>query len=297
MDIFITGATGYIGLNVAKTFRRKGHKVFGLTRSKEKMKNLVRNEITPILGWLEDPGSYKRVAEECDLIIHTASDDLVNPATFELQTTKILVDITRISPRPQLMIYTGGTWVYGNSPHQSLTENSPLHPIQMFEWQPQAEEMVLDGDGIVLRPGVIYGRSGGLTGAWFKGTSNGGVTVIIGDGHNRWPMIHVDDLAEGYLLAAQADQLGEEFNLVDSSTNTVMEMASAAAKTAGNIQQLEFIPLEEAIKEIGPMAEALAIDQMVDATKARRMLHWEPKHEGFIQEVGTYFRAWQASKL
>lgn len=34
MNIFIAGATGYIGFEVAKKFRQTGHRVFGLTRSK-----------------------------------------------------------------------------------------------------------------------------------------------------------------------------------------------------------------------------------------------------------------------
>jgi len=297
MNIFITGSTGFIGFNVAKAFRREGYQVFGLTRSEKSIHKLMRNEIIPIVGQLQEPESFRKVAEKSDLIIHTALDDLIDSASLDIQTTKNLVEITQNFPQPKTMIYTSGTWIYGNCRHEHLTETSPLRPIEVFKWRPKAEEIVLDGNGIVIRPGVIYGRSGGMTGAWFKGASNGSVIKIIGDGQNHWPMIHIDDLAEGYLLAAKADHQGEAFNMADSSINTVMEMASAAATSAGNIDQLEFIPMDEAIEEIGPMAEALAIDQIVDASKARRLLNWKPKHQGFIQEVDTYFRAWQSSKV
>jgi nucleoside-diphosphate-sugar epimerase len=40
MKISITGATGYIGFNVALAFRRPGHQVFGLTRAAEKAPRL-----------------------------------------------------------------------------------------------------------------------------------------------------------------------------------------------------------------------------------------------------------------
>jgi hypothetical protein len=33
------------------------------------------------------------------------------------------------------------------------------------------------------------------------------------------------------------------------------------------------------------MAEALALNQVVDAAKAHRLLDWEPKHLGFIDVV------------
>ena len=109
-------------------------------------------------------------------------------------------------------------------------------------------------------------------------------------------MVHVDDLAQGYLRAAQSNAGGEVFNLVDASRATVMEMAGAAAQAAGNIRQLEFIPVDKASQEMGPMADALALDQLVDATKPRRLLGWQPKHQGFIAEVETYYMAWRAGQ-
>ena len=45
MKIFVTGATGYIGFNVAKKFRQNGFKVYGLARSTDKAKKLYKNEI------------------------------------------------------------------------------------------------------------------------------------------------------------------------------------------------------------------------------------------------------------
>ena len=48
--VFISGASGLIGLAVAKAFRRRGYTVLGLVRSEEKAKALQREEIIPILG-------------------------------------------------------------------------------------------------------------------------------------------------------------------------------------------------------------------------------------------------------
>ncbi len=50
----------------------------------------------------------------------------------------------------------------------------------------------------------------------------------------------------------------------------------------------------EAMKEIGSMAEALAIDQLIQSEKARRLLGWQPRYDGFITDVRTYFRSWLA---
>ena len=55
MNVFVTGATGYIGGAVAAAFRRAGHRVFGLVRSSEKARSLAQAEIVPVLGDLAAP--------------------------------------------------------------------------------------------------------------------------------------------------------------------------------------------------------------------------------------------------
>lgn len=56
--VFVTGASGFIGEEVALGFRRAGHRVYGLVRSPEKAAWLAFNEITPVVGDLLKPGSY-----------------------------------------------------------------------------------------------------------------------------------------------------------------------------------------------------------------------------------------------
>ena len=51
-----------------------------------------------------------------------------------------------------------------------------------------------------------------------------------------------------------------------------------------------------AAKNFGYMAECLAMDQQVDGRKATRLLGWQAKHNGFIDEVDTYFASWRASQ-
>jgi hypothetical protein len=45
---------------------------------------------------------------------------------------------------------------------------------------------------------------------------------------------------------------------------------------------------------MGPLAEALALDQRVASHKAERKLGWTPRFPGFVADVGTYLEAWKA---
>jgi nucleoside-diphosphate-sugar epimerase len=67
MKVFITGATGYIGFNVAQAYRRAGHEVWGLTRSEEKKKLLESNEVHPVIGSMQQPESFLPAAEPCSV--------------------------------------------------------------------------------------------------------------------------------------------------------------------------------------------------------------------------------------
>jgi nucleoside-diphosphate-sugar epimerase len=299
MKLFLTGATGYIGFSVATAFRQAGHQVWGLTRSVDRALMLSRNEIKPVIGSLQQPYSFRAIAAASDVLVHTAIDDQTNSAALDGRTVQLLLEVAQQSAEIKTFIYTSGTWVYGNTEGRSATEKTPLAPAREVAWRPKVEKMVLEADGvrgIIIRPGIVYGQGGGMTAPWFDRASNGGVIRIVGDGRNHWAMVHVDDLAHGYVRAAESNLGGEIFNLVDPSRATVIEMVDAAARAAGDGHRLEFVPVDEAAKEMGAMAEAHALDQIIDASKAHRLLDWQPQHQGFISEVDTCYEAWEAQQ-
>ena len=184
----------------------------------------------------------------------------------------------------------------GSTGEVAADETTPLNPLPIVAWRPAHEQAVLSATnvrGIVLRPGCVYGRSGSLTASWFEGAHKKDLSAV-GDGRNRWAMVHVDDLADAYLRVAQSGLQGEVFNVTDRSRHTVGEMIAAAARAAGYAGNPRFVPLAEAAKAMGPFAEALAVDQHVSSWKLARRLGWQPQHGGFVDGAKTYFEAWKA---
>ncbi len=299
MKVFITGATGYVGFNVASAFRRAGHEVWGLARSEEKARMLSQNEIHPVIGSMQKPESYEKTAEECSVLVHAAADMSGDTVELDRRTVETFLRASKAGARPKTVIYTSGVWVHGNTGDRLVDETAPLSPAKLVAWRPGHERMVLEADGIrgiVIRPGCVYGRQGSLTNSWFEGAYTERALKVIGDGTNRWSMVHVDDLALGYVRAAESWLEGEIFNICDSSRSTVTEMALAAARAAGYTGKIQYIPLEEAAKTMGPFAECLALDQHVDRTKAMRLLYWIPRHQSFVDGIETYFASWKAWK-
>jgi nucleoside-diphosphate-sugar epimerase len=181
-----------------------------------------------------------------------------------------------------------------------MDEASVLAPPNFVAWRPAHEQMVLNARGVkglVIRPGCVYGKQGGLTGMWFNGAYKEGALKAVGDGNNHWAMVHVDDLAAGYLLLAESAQPGEIFNLCDPSRWDVRQMVGAVADAARYSGEIHFVPLSEGTKTMGGFAEGLALDQHVDGRKAMRQLGWQPRHIGFVDEVEIFFHSWKAYQM
>jgi len=299
MNIFITGATGYIGFNVAQALRRSGHNIWGLTRSEEKAKMLKKNEITPVIGDMSDPSGYLTVAQNCSVLIHAASDMEHDTVELDKKTVRNLINVGENGSWPKTFIYTSGCWVHGDTHGKLVDETTPLEPAKMVAWRPDVEQMVLNAEnvkGLVVRPGCVYGKRGGLTGLWFGPATKGDDFNVVGDGSNHWTMIHVDDLADAYVRIAESGLTGEVFDISDRSRSSVSDMVHSVAKTTGYKKEINFLSKEEASKIFGGMAETLALDQHVDGGKATRLLGWHPKFNGFLDNVETYYKAWLANQ-
>jgi nucleoside-diphosphate-sugar epimerase len=299
MNVFITGATGYIGLNVATAYRRAGHRVWGLTRSEEKARILTRHEIAPVIGSMQKPDAWATAAKNCSLLIHAAVDYQADTFALDKQTVEFLLSLSQQGRRPKTMIYTSGVWVYGHTHGMLVDETTPLNPPKLVARRPATEQLVLnaaDARGIVIRPGCVYGYQGGLAGTWFAAAVKEKALTAVGDGGNRWTMVHADDLADAYLRAGESGLSGEVFNITDRSRCSVAEMVSAVARVTGYGGKITYIPVAEAAKTMGDFAECLALDQHADARKAVRLLCWQPKHGGFVDEVETYYVSWKAAQ-
>jgi len=301
MRVFITGASGFIGSAVATTFAAAGHDVLGLVRTPEKARALEAHEIECVIGSMEDPRSYLERVGACEVLIHCAADYSERNAQLDKRTIDALIGAASAAKAPRLFLYTSGVWVYGDTGAERVSESSPTRPPAIAAQRVVHERSVLEHDSgplrtMVIRPGCVYGGSGSLTAIWFQSAQREKTARIIGDGANRWAMVHVEDLARFYLRAAESPLRGEIFNVVDRSRFCVLDCARAASHAAGAGGKVESLSAAQALESFGPMAECLAFTQHVDASKAVRLLGWQPRHGGFADGAERYFRAWRAAR-
>lgn len=300
MRVFVTGVSGYIGDAVAKAFRSKGHHVSGLVRSQEHARKLQSDEIVPMIGDLRNPESYLHHLEKVEVAVHCARDHSTEGVDIDASTIHSILSIFSKTKEPRTFIYTSGIWVYGSCGSQPVDESISVSPLGLVDWRPKHEEMVLNGARgsirtVVIRPGVVYGGSRGLMSMFYASAEKGKIE-IAGSGENRWPMIHVQDLAYAYVSAAEKELSRVALNVADDSTSTVSQMAEAVAKAAGVQGEILSLSVDEAYQKFGPVTEGLLLDLMINNSRLKRMLGWRVHHAPFIQEAGLHYQAWKADR-
>ena len=281
MRVFLTGATGYIGSAVATALRNAGHEVGALVRADADSRHLRDLGAFLITGELESLPSLKDQLESYDAFVHTAQS-----RRNTVEADRAAVDT--FSALPGHFVYTSGVWVLGNT--TSADESSPVNPLALVAWRPPHEELVLGSGGAVLRPGCVYGGKQSLVADWFVAVSQNAPLTMVGDGTNRWAMVHLDDLTDLYVRAVEKRAEGM-LHGIDDSHATLDECARAVAPNA----ELQHTPLDAARGTLGGFADALAVDQVIASTHTRQYTGWAPKRT-FIDSVDGQWSEWKRSQ-
>jgi nucleoside-diphosphate-sugar epimerase len=291
MRIFLTGATGYIGSVVAEYLNKAGHSVMGLARSPEADRKLRAAGVEPVIGKLEDPISLTNAARQADGVIHTAVAWGSEMGPLDEGAVRAIITGLRGSNKP--FLYTSGVWVIGPTKGHVAGEMAPLRPPKIVAWRPAVEKMVLASvddrvKGIVIRPASVYGRGGGPVSTFIHQARELGMVRIVGDGENHWSFVHVDALANLYVLAVTQKPSGEMFLAADGPSFTVRTVADTVS--AMYEVKVELQPVEEARKTLGLKADAMVMDQRIMSTKAGRLLGWAPRWPSVLEEIrsGSY---------
>lgn len=293
MEVFLIGATGYIGSAVADALQAAGHTVIGLARSDDAAQRLEARGIRAFIGDLNDPARVAQGAYEANAVIYAASASGPDTPQTDLKAVEAILSALDGTGKP--FIYTSGVWVMGNTGEQIADEETPLAPTPLVAWRPAVEQRVLAAAErsvrtVVIRPAIVYGRSGGLVAGLVQSARERGIVQFIGTGENRWSLVHIDDLCDLYVQTLEQAPAGTLLFAASGSTVRVREVAEAASRAGGAIGRTEAWQVEEARQTMGPYADALVLDQQISGTKAMRLFGWTPQAPSLFEELekGSY---------
>ncbi len=293
MRVFVTGATGYIGSAVVDALQRASHDVIGLVRHQEKARRLATRNVHAAVGTLGNPATWHQEAASCDVFVHTAFEFSDKGPEIDRIAVDALIDLARHAAErgPAALIYTSGVWVLGSS-DAPMDEDAPRHPAEISAWRPAHEDRVLAAAGgnlrvAVVRPGIVYGGSRGIVSDLLRDAENG-LMRIIGSGENHWPVVYDRDLADLYARIAGEPTASGIYHANDEGDERVRDIVAAIVDHRPHSPDVRHVPIAEARAKLGPLADALALDQRVRSTRAKA-LGWTPALRSISGNVARLF--------
>lgn len=295
MRVFVTGGSGYIGREVIRALVGRGDSVLALARSDEAGDTVEDLGAIAVRGTLTDDEALSTVAGAVEAVIHLGASSGPDAAAVDAAAAAALQD--GIGTRPY--IHTGGCWIWG-SQDTEIDEDAEQHPPAVTAWRPANEARVLararsGGHPVIVAPGVVYGRSGYGPGA--GAGAGGGLAVAalvdpgreagevwaLGAASQHWSLVHVEDAAALYLAALAAPRARVYAGTTEHQP--VSAIATALAVASGPDVPVRTVPESEVVAALGPLAEALLMDNRVSGDRARRELGWSPVHTDALTEL------------
>lgn len=304
MKIFMTGASGYIGGTVADRLIQAGHSVTGLARSVDAAAKLRAHGIEVVQGELSSHSIVRNAARSADAVINCANAD---------DAFVVAAIIEGLAGSGKALLHTSGSSIVGDKAAGKASarihhEDTPLIPPPEKIQRVAVDRVVLASaaQGVrsaVLCPSLIYGRGRGANSDsiqvpnLIRQAVRSGIPRYIGAGENIWSTVHIDDVADAYLLALEKARAGSFFYIENGETS-LKSIVESIARLLGSKQSPQSWSIDEAIAEWGPQAAWFSIggNSRVSAEKARKMLGWKPAGTDLFYEIeqGWYRRQLEA---
>ncbi|WWC59553.1 uncharacterized protein I303_102109 [Kwoniella dejecticola CBS 10117] len=307
MKVLILGATGFLGLPAAEAFVRAGHIVYGTTRSaRSAIDILAAREIVPVVVDPFDENGKKewgKIAAEVDVVIDALSATGSKAALDTFNNYLEYVDRPRGSPKPTY-IYTSGLWINARGYGGLDKWTDERQPVSKFnkavQWRPEIEVPVLESEkvnGIVIRPAMVYGRSGSAVANYIfdealKGQkAEDGIWETIYSEESRYTTIHTDDAADLYLRVAERGTIlaGQVFLAANQATERLTDVLDAVVRVSGTKGYKSKPPQ-------GDFDKAYLSSTLLKPSLGYALTGWVPRKLSLVDGMDIYWSAYLASK-
>ena len=252
--VLVTGASGFVGGHVARTFAEAGHRVRGLSRRPP-----LSDEDAPTIEWiagdLRDPEARRRALRGVRAVVHAAAwvslgpDRLGEASAVNLEATRaLLADCRALGVERLIYTSTLHTMASGTA-EEPASEETPWNLDRVdspyARSKRAAERIVLDSGGgaletVALCPGMVIG--GGAprptSTRLLIALARARVAILAGGGI---PILDAQVAAEGHRRALTLGESGRRYALVGPYLS-YPEQAKLVASIVGRPRRVIVLP-------------------------------------------------------
>ena len=277
MKYLITGAAGFIGMNVSKKLIADGHEVVGIDNFNDyysvQLKRDRHAELEPLPAYtgieldLRDVDALKALVAEhafdgvCNLAAQAGVRySIEHPEVYQQSNLEgflnVLEACRHADPQPRL-VYASSSSVYGGNTKLPFSESDPVNtPISLYAATKRANELMahtyshLYGlQTVGLRFFTVYGPWGRPDMAMWLFTKDilaGKPINVFNNGDMQRDFTFVDDIVQGVVASLTADGLApyEIFNLGNNNTEQLMDMISTLGDALGAKPEMTMLPMQ-----------------------------------------------------
>ena len=248
MKVLVTGATGFIGSRVVRKLLEKGADIRVLVRKKSNLENISGLHVDLAYGDLTEPESLYDALEGCEALFHVAAEyKLWIPEPKSIYRTNVegTVNLMKAALQKGIkrIVYTSSVATLGINPDGTpADENTPVTLQDMIGHYKRskyiAEEKVKEMIKKAKLPATIVNPSTPIGPGDIKPTPTGRLIVEAASG--RMPayvdtglnIVHVDDVADGHVLAFERGRIGERY-ILGGENLTLKELLERIARITG----------------------------------------------------------------
>ena len=230
--VLVTGAGGFIGLNVVRTYSEYGWRVLALVHHRVPNELYNLNNVEVIQGDVTDKAFMAQFKGKVDVIAHVAglAKDIGPERIFRKLNFESVTNIANLPA--EKFVYVSSSDVYGIKDFINADENTPLieYPKNSYpRYKIMSENWLRENCSkyVIIRPAAVWG-DGDLTLEKrvidFLETSPYIVHFGKWRGKCRWPLANVKNVAKTIVAVSQTDEFDNQaITVIDPEKTTIDE--------------------------------------------------------------------------
>lgn len=260
MNVFVSGATGYIGIQLVKRLSEKGLQVHALYRSEEKARMIAIKGVSLFKGDLLDISTLEAAMKGCSEAYHAAAFAGIwpeDPTLFFRHNVEGALNVVRAAQDAGVrrVVVTSTAGILGPSIHgQTVDEQTPspdsfFVPYESSKYQMEQELKKINPEEIevvIVNPTRVYGpgllsESNGVT-KMIKSYLKDNWRYLPGNGYQYGNYAFVEDVVSGLLLAMERGKPGERY-ILGGENLTYRQLFQMVRETSNMRKRLYPVPL------------------------------------------------------
>jgi nucleoside-diphosphate-sugar epimerase len=246
---FVTGGSGFVGGRLIGALLSKGWDVHALARSPDAAAAVRKLGAKAVIGDLDDRAALERAMKDAEVVFHVAAHfKLWGPrALFDkvnVQGMRTLVDAAAASSSVRRVVAVSAAAVVMGDPEPmvGVVESAPRQDRSFTPYgssKAEGEKVLLAANGkrpgfetVAIRPPMIWGK-GMPTLDHMVETVRAGRWQWPGGGDQAMSTLHVDNLVDALILAADQGKGGETYFVSDAEDGTLKSVIGGLLATRG----------------------------------------------------------------